>query len=324
MSEKILTVSIAAYNLSDRIDQCLSSFASAKSIDDIELIVTNDGSKDDTAEKVGKWADRYPDSIRLINKENEGAGSTVNSGIAHAKGKYFKMVDGDDWVENIDEFVSFLKACDSDRVVSDYTFYDNSKKAKDRTESFSLPEGKFLFDDQWKRIPNERHALCFKTEIRKSVHLDNGFYTDVEYLLFPLSKVKTVSYFPKPVYIYRVGQRNQSVSPQSRRKHRGDHELVLSHVLRWLEENKEGRSAQHISFIRKRLISLIDNQVVIYLLFKPCKERKGKIRSLIKRVSSDPRLLALYKKNKKYRMLKNSHYLLYPLLSYIIRKKSGR
>ena len=119
MSDKVLTISIAAYNLSERIDQCLASFASSKFIDDIELIVTNDGSKDDTAKKVEKWVERYPNSIRLINKKNEGAGSTVNSGILHATGKYFKMVDGDDWVENIDEFVSFLKNCDSDRVVSD-------------------------------------------------------------------------------------------------------------------------------------------------------------------------------------------------------------
>ena len=133
MADKVLTISIAAYNLSERIDQCLASFASSKFIDDIELIVTNDGSKDDTARKVEKWVERYPNSIRLINKKNEGAGSTVNSGILHAAGKYFKMVDGDDWVENIDEFVNFLKNCDSDRVVSDYTFYDNSKKAKDRT-----------------------------------------------------------------------------------------------------------------------------------------------------------------------------------------------
>ena len=42
MADKVLTISIAAYNLSERIDQCLASFASSKFIDDIELIVTND------------------------------------------------------------------------------------------------------------------------------------------------------------------------------------------------------------------------------------------------------------------------------------------
>ena len=123
MADKVLTISIAAYNLSERIDQCLASFASSKFIDDIELIVTNDGSKDDTARKVEKWVERYPNSIRLINKKNEGAGSTVNSGILHATGKYFKMVDGDDWVENIDEFVSFLKNCDSDSRMILYHFF---------------------------------------------------------------------------------------------------------------------------------------------------------------------------------------------------------
>ena len=254
----------------------------------------------------------------------EGAGSTVNSGILHAAGKYFKMVDGDDWVENIDEFVSFLKNCDSDRVVSDYTFYDNSKKAKDRTESFSLPKGCFYFDDEWDKIPNERHALCFKTEIRKSIHLDNGFYTDVEYLLFPLTKVKTVSYFAKPVYIYRVGQRNQSVSPQSRRKHVLDHEAVLSHVLSWLNDNKDKRSPQHLSFVLKRAVSLVDNQMVIYLLFKPSKEQKTKIKSFVREISMNEELYSLYKQNKKLKLLTKSHYLLYPLACRLVQRKEGR
>ena len=64
MADKVLTISIAAYNLSERIDQCLASFASSKFIDDIELIVTNDGSKDDTARKVEKWVERYPKSYQ--------------------------------------------------------------------------------------------------------------------------------------------------------------------------------------------------------------------------------------------------------------------
>ena len=73
IADKLLTISSAAYNLSERIDQCLVSFASSKFIDDIELIVTNDGRKDDTAKKVEKWVQRYPNSSYLINKQNEGA-----------------------------------------------------------------------------------------------------------------------------------------------------------------------------------------------------------------------------------------------------------
>ena len=152
---------------------------------------------------------------------------------------------------------------------------------------------------------------------RKSIHLDNGFYTDVEYLLFPLTKVKTVSYFTKPVYIYRVGQRNQSFSPQSRRKHVLDHEAVLS----WLNDNKDKRSPQHLSFVLKRAVSLVDNQMVIYLLFKPSKKRKVKIKSFAQEVSANEELYALYKRNKKYKVLTESHYLLYQLPSFLVRKK---
>ena len=68
-----------------------------------EILVINDGSKDKTAE-IGKF---YQDIttvdgnsiVKIINKENGGHGSGINKGIEIARGKYFKVVDADDWLE---------------------------------------------------------------------------------------------------------------------------------------------------------------------------------------------------------------------------------
>ena len=63
------------------------------------MLVVNDGSSDRTVEIAEKYVQKYPDIFRVINKENGGHGSTINRGIEEARGTYFKVVDGDDWVD---------------------------------------------------------------------------------------------------------------------------------------------------------------------------------------------------------------------------------
>ena len=65
----------------------------------IEVLIINDGSTDNTACIAARYPEKYPEIFRLVNKENGGHGSAVNCGISEAKGKYFKTVDGDDWVD---------------------------------------------------------------------------------------------------------------------------------------------------------------------------------------------------------------------------------
>ena len=115
--QKVLSVSVAAYNVEKFIEQCLDSCMEFKAavdsgvvitakrggrVEHVEadkiVIVTDDGSKDRTSEIVSAYEKKYPGTFRLISQKNAGPGSTVNSGIKHATGKYFRMVDGDDWV----------------------------------------------------------------------------------------------------------------------------------------------------------------------------------------------------------------------------------
>lgn len=96
---KILTVSIAAYNADWCLKKCLDSFIASKYLDLLDIIVVNDGSKDNTAAIASEYVKKFSASIRLINKENGGHGSTINTSIDNAMGKYFKIVDSDDWVD---------------------------------------------------------------------------------------------------------------------------------------------------------------------------------------------------------------------------------
>ena len=96
MSEKILSISVAAYNLGEMIEDNLKSFCDSGVIDDIEVLVINDGSTDDTVKRAEKYAKKNKKSIKVITQKNAGPGATVNNGIKNATGKYFRMVDGDD------------------------------------------------------------------------------------------------------------------------------------------------------------------------------------------------------------------------------------
>ena len=89
---KTLTISIAAYQVGQYIDQCLQSIVHSEAIDEIEVFVVDDGGRDDTLEKAERYRAQFPDSIFLVHKENGGYGSTINYSLAHATGTYFKKL----------------------------------------------------------------------------------------------------------------------------------------------------------------------------------------------------------------------------------------
>ena len=105
---KTLTVSIASYNVEKFLRETLDSLCSPDIIEDIEVIIVNDGSKDSTVSIAREYVKKYPESFILIDKENGGYGSTINSSLSIANGKYFRILDGDDWVDT-NEFSLFVK-----------------------------------------------------------------------------------------------------------------------------------------------------------------------------------------------------------------------
>ena len=107
---KILTVSIAAYNVEKYIQNALESLL-VNNIDDLEILVEDDGGTDNTANIVKEYEKKYPGIVKLVQKENGGYGSTINKSIELAQGKYFKQLDGDDWYdsENFEKLLKLLR-----------------------------------------------------------------------------------------------------------------------------------------------------------------------------------------------------------------------
>ena len=120
MDYKITAVT-ALYNEENNIREAIDSLI-AQTLgfeENIQLILVNDGSKDNSLQICTEYRDRYPDNIILINKENSGVSDSRNKGMQHIQGKYTVFFDGDDiWEENAfqaiwDSFESFGDAVDT-------------------------------------------------------------------------------------------------------------------------------------------------------------------------------------------------------------------
>ncbi len=93
-----VSVIVPMYNVRDYVGQCLASLA-AQTLADMEVILVNDGSTDDTPEIAASFCERYPDRFRLVNKANGGLSDARNYGMRFAKGEYIAFLDSDDFVE---------------------------------------------------------------------------------------------------------------------------------------------------------------------------------------------------------------------------------
>ena len=109
--EKLLTIVVPAYNVEKYIKNCLDSFIDLSVLRSLEILIVDDGSTDSTASLAHTYEQKYPYSFKVLSKENGGHGSTINYAIPRATGKYFKVVDGDDWLDKslLPQFVQLLK-----------------------------------------------------------------------------------------------------------------------------------------------------------------------------------------------------------------------
>ena len=115
-----VSVIVPVYNVEKYIDKCLNSLVK-QTLKDIEIIVVNDGSPDNSQKIIDKYVDKYPDKIKSYIKENGGQGSARNLGLEYASGEYISFIDSDDWLDldALEEMYLLAKKEKSDVVICD-------------------------------------------------------------------------------------------------------------------------------------------------------------------------------------------------------------
>ena len=270
MRDKLLTIVVPTYNISEYIEKCINSFLAVneKYYKDFEVIVVNDGSTDNSVQVVENLIIDSNLDLRIISKENGGHGSTINVGITEAKGKYFKVIDGDDWIDisSFETLLEKLKIIDVDMVISNYIeqhVYNNSKKTIDfvkRIVPNVIVEG--LPD---RRIP--MHALTYKTSILKNNEIrlsEKTFYVDTEYTLLPIKYVRNYVYYDLDIYQYFLGRPDQSMHINIMKQKSDHHYRVTKRILELYKEIHTDKIQENI--VREALIYLINKQCQLAIM----------------------------------------------------------
>jgi glycosyltransferase involved in cell wall biosynthesis len=194
--------------------------------EDVEIIIVDDGSKDRTAEIADDFARRFPSIVKAVHQENGGHGEAVNTGIAHATGLYFKVVDSDDWVDPdayrqiLDRLRELVASGTSiDMFLANYVYEKEGAKHKKVMRQTGFPTDRVFSWNDVRRFHKGHyilmHSVIYRTMLLRECGLrlpDHTFYVDNIYVYKPLPYVHTMYYMDVDFYRYFIGRDDQSVN----------------------------------------------------------------------------------------------------------------
>lgn len=252
---KLLSIIIATYNMEQYLRRCLDSLLidDEQTFNKLEVLVINDGSKDASSEIAHEYQDKYPDVFRVIDKENGNYGSCINRGMDEAKGKYFKILDADDWYDTkaLTALIKSIDNCseDIDVFFTEFTYHDLYKKIDTEYKFTTINYNKVYelknipFADSRDEFMLKMYSVAIKLSILRDIQLrlDTGIsYTDNEYMYFPYDYIGKVMFLHLNVYQYLIGREGQTVSPKKGGKHLKDVLIITKRELSdYIEESNK-------------------------------------------------------------------------------------
>jgi glycosyltransferase involved in cell wall biosynthesis len=198
---------VPVYNDSELLWQCLGS-VQRQSLKELEIICIDDGSTDDSAAVLQKYAERFP-NITVVTQENLGAGPARNKGLALAKGEYILFLDADDYLLNTETLRHMVELADKNKanVVS-----ANFKELRDGVLADSLCFGRYV-TGQDSLLPQDYEIpwYFFRNIYKRKFLLENKINfpdylrgQDAVFLAKVLSLVERIYIYPEYLYVYRL------------------------------------------------------------------------------------------------------------------------
>lgn len=323
---KTLTISVAAYNVEKTLEKTLASFNNPKIYNDLEVLIVDDGSTDNTKDIAKKYEKLAPNTFRYIYKENGGHGSTINKGMELATGKYFKVVDGDDWVDtdSLVTFINYLKQQDSDLVLTNHVeIYPNYSKKINLVDGMQ-PNKSYTWDDNIDIKRVVLHTLTVKTSLlrKNNVHItEKCFYVDVEFVVWAAYVSHTITYFDLYLCMYRLGESNQSVAKTNMLKNIKMQEKVSYSLVKMYDQFVKAKKMEpnQDETIFNTFKRSIGSTMRTYLLM-PTRTAKSKVRSFDNNIKN--KSLISYKKlndDNFIRLIRKGNYSMLPLAKVLYR-----
>ena len=281
--EKQLTLIIPTYNMEKYLRVCLDSLIIGEDQANLEVLVINDGSKDTSSAIAHEYEEKYPETFRVIDKENGNYGSCINRGLKEATGRYVKILDADDYFDNtaLKSLMQKIPTINTDLILTDNTIFGDNNISK-KYYGFELPTDSALdFANYCDKIKGciQMHNVTYKRDIfsRFHYHQTEGIsYTDMEWIFAPMARVKTFVYLSLPLYKYLIGREGQTISPEQIRRSSGQALKLANDMLTMYREVGEVPSAIH-NYLYFRLTRQIKSLYRTFLTESPGLELEGLI-----------------------------------------------
>lgn len=235
MEKKLISFCVPCYNAEKDMRKCLDSLLTNK--DKVEILIINDGSKDGTAKIADEYAEKYPECVKAIHQENRGHGGGINHAIELATGKFFKVVDSDDWVDQ-NGYAELLSKIEKfgdevDMFICDYAYFYVDRIRKRIKFNHVLKNNQVVTWDAVRRFHTWEnltlHSTMYRLDVLKKSKVvlpEKTFYEDNYFVYASLPYVKTLYYLPSVFYIYFIGREGQSVGFEKMKERYKMHYLI--------------------------------------------------------------------------------------------------
>ena len=248
MNKCKLSIIVPVYGVEKYIDKCLNSLVK-QSLKEIEVIVVNDGTKDNSQKIIDKYVKKYPDKIKSYIKENGGQGSARNYGLKKASGEYIGYVDSDDFVEKDMYKKLYNKAkennydivvCGNYNVSEDY----QNKNIDAFINNYNTDLENIFFGKMavWNKIYKRDILIKNKLEFKEKV-----WYEDLAFTLKAIMNSNTFAFIDEPLYDYLI--REGSTMNNSNVQRNLEILDAFNDILSYIKHNKKEEYFSKIEFL---------------------------------------------------------------------------
>ena len=305
-----VSVIVPVYNVEKFIDKCLNSLVK-QSLKEIEIIVVNDGTKDNSQKIIDKYVKKYPDKIKSYIKENGGQGSARNYGLKKATGEYIGYVDSDDFVEKDMYKKLYNKAkennydivvCGNYNVSEDY----QNKNIDAFINNYNTDLENIFFGKMavWNKIYKRDILIKNKLEFKEKV-----WYEDLAFTLKAIMNSNTFAFIDEPLYDYLI--REGSTMNNSNVQRNLEILDAFNDILSYIQHNKKEEYFSKIEFLA---IDHIYISAIVRVL-KAEADDKVKRETINKLIDYMNKKFPNYKNNKYINTLSKNRKIIYKLIN---------
>ena len=299
---KILSIIVPTYNMERYLRRCLDSLiVSDENMQRIEVLVINDGSRDSSSQIAHEYETKFPQTFRVIDKENGNYGSCINRGLKEMSGKYVKVLDSDDYFDNsnLSLLLPKLSVSNSDMILTDMNCIYQGRQIVSHSYPYkkNIVLDSNILNDKFFKDRINMHSITYKSEIFNSLNYkqtEGISYTDQEWIYYPMVEVNTIEYFPFQIYQYVLDREGQTMNLDVE-INRVDHKIIImKRMIDYLKlttfdnQSKEN----YIKTRTEKLLRLIYKFVLLYQSNEQYLSHKAELEELDKIIEEN--LIWLY------------------------------